>query len=107
MSIHGLLQAMSQISGPLTLFFNVIRDSLNQRIANGNSMPHKDNKGRGNTTHHILGNQSFQEPAARAKCSNTSVQTSSHLRARRHEVLVSKTHKSGSPGADILSNRNG
>src|ERR1041384_6713375 len=89
LSIHSFLQATSQISGSLTLLVRVIRDSLNQRIANGNSMPDKNNKGRGKTTHHVLGNQPLQELPARAKCSNASVWTSRHILTLRHEVLVS------------------
>ena len=55
-SIHNFLQATSQISGSLTLLDGVIGNSLNQRVVNGNSVPHKNNKGRRKSTHHVLAN---------------------------------------------------
>src|ERR1041385_3021899 len=100
LSIHNFWQATSQNSGSLTLLIGVIRDSLNQRVVNGNFVPHKNNKDCGKTTHHVLANWLLQEIAAIAKCSNAGIKTSWQLRALRHEVLMSNTCKSGSPGAD-------
>src|SRR3954464_2406531 len=106
LSVHNLLQATSQSSGPLTLRFSVIMDGLDQRVINRDSMPQKNNKGRGKTTHHILCNQPFQKIGTWAKSSNTSIQTSSHLLALRLKEPVCKTHKGGSSGADIRGSNN-
>src|SRR3954464_11842875 len=103
LSVHSLLQATSQSSGPLTLRFSIIRNGLDQRVVNGDSMPQKNNKGRGKTTHHILCNQPFQKIGTWAKSSNTSIQTIRNLLALRHKVLVCKAHKGGISGADVRS----
>src|SRR3954469_25674209 len=41
-----------------------------------------------------------------AKSNNTSIQTSRHLLALQHKVLVCKAHKGGSSGADVRGSSN-
>src|ERR1041385_2193344 len=106
LSIYNLLQATSQLIGSVVLLIRIVWDGLNQGIINGNPMPHKDDKGRGRTSHHTLRNQLHHMLPIRAERSNLSAQAIRHLCTLRHKVLVRKTHKIGSPGADVLDHCN-
>src|SRR4051812_12740976 len=97
---------MSQLVGSVVLITRILRDGLNQGIIKGNPMPYKDDQGRGRTTHHALRHQFHHIFPIRAEGSNPSTQAIRHLRTLRHKVLVRKTHKIGSPGADVLDHCN-
>src|SRR4051812_10623867 len=79
LSIYNLLQATSQFIGSVVLLIRIVRDGLNQGIINGNPMSHKDDKGRGRTTHHALRNQLHHTLPIRAECSHPSAQAIRHL----------------------------
>src|SRR4051812_47954218 len=62
---------------------------------------YKDNKRRSKPTHHVLANQILQETPTRTECSDPGIKPLWHPPALRHKMLMNKTQKIGSQGANV------